>query len=124
MYDADDFARDMARFVACPAVVATPPNSCYGEKGQSAVIFTIGLGNAVTDITDYAGVPYGAKLLRWIAAVGDDGNPDTDPCKDSFGADLLPYSKSCGNYFWAQTGANLEKIFSAIYSRIFTRLTQ
>jgi Flp pilus assembly protein TadG len=117
MYDADDFARDQARFVACPA--ASPPAGCNGVKGQSAIIFTIGLGNQVTDVTDTAGIPYGAALLRFIAAVGDDGNPATDPCSG-----ITDYTISCGNYFWAQHGTNLEKVFSAIYSRIFTRLTE
>jgi Flp pilus assembly protein TadG len=117
MYDADDFARDQARFVACPA--ASPPAGCDGIKGQSAIIFTIGLGNQVTDVTDTAGVPYGAALLRFIAAVGDDGNPATDPCLG-----ISDYTVSCGNYFWAEHGTNLQKIFSAIYSRIFTRLTE
>ncbi len=45
-----------------------------------------------------AGVAYGAALLRFIAAAGDDGNPATDPC-----AAFADHTVSCGNYFWAAT---------------------
>ncbi len=119
MYDADDFARDQANFVACPAAVATPHTGCFPTKGQGAIIFSIGLGDEILYMDMTGTKPYGGALLRYLAAVGDDGNPDTDQC------DTQPdYSKSCGNYFYAQHGTDLSKIFEAIYSRIFTRLTQ
>jgi Flp pilus assembly protein TadG len=121
MYDADDFARDQANFVACPAAISTPHTKCFPTKGQGAVIFSIGLGDEILylDQDPATPTPYGGALLRYLAAVGDDGNPNTDQC------DTQPdYSKSCGNYFYAAHGTDLEKIFEAIYSRIFTRLTQ
>jgi hypothetical protein len=119
MYDADDFARDQAKFVACPASIATPHTGCFPYKGQGAIIFGIGLGNEILYMDTTGTTPYGGALLRYLAAVGDDGNPNTDQC------DTQPdYTKSCGNYFYAQHGTDLERIFEAIYSRIFTRLTQ
>ncbi|MBN2086435.1 MAG: hypothetical protein JW748_14545 [Anaerolineales bacterium] len=118
-YNADDFARDQAKYVACYAT--SPAASCFGIQGQGAVIFTIGLGNEILVMdndTTNGTKPYGASLLRYIAALGDDGDADTDMCE--FETD---YTKSCGNYFFAQSGANLNRVFELIYSRIFTRLT-
>jgi Flp pilus assembly protein TadG len=118
-YDADDFARDQGRFVACAA--NNPSAGCNGIKGQGGIIFTIGLGNevlALDDDTIHGQKPYGESLLRFLAAVGDDGNPATDSCAST------AIGNSCGNYFFAQHGTDLDKIFEAIYSRIFTRLTQ
>jgi Flp pilus assembly protein TadG len=122
LYDADDFARDQAKFVAC-AAAGVPNASCAGIKGQGAVIFTIGLGDEVTDILDEdpdisERKPYGASLLRYIAALGDDGNAATDPCSGE-----VNYKKNCGNYFYAQLSTDLDHVFELIYSRIFTRLT-
>jgi len=118
-YNADDFARDQAKYVACYAT--SPSASCYGIKGQGAVIFTIGLGNEILVMdndTAHGTKPYGASLLRYIAALGDDGDADTDMCELE-----SDYTKSCGNYFFAQAGAELDRVFELIYSRIFTRLT-
>jgi hypothetical protein len=121
-YDADDFARDQAKFVAC-AAAGTPNASCMGTRGQGAVVFTIGLGSEITDMVDENPIvadrkPYGAELLRYIAAIGDDGDADTDPC-----ASVTDYTQNCGNYFYAQESTDLERVFEMIYSRIFTRLT-
>jgi Flp pilus assembly protein TadG len=118
-YDADDFARDQAKFVACSA--NNQSDSCGTTQGQGAIIFTIGLGNEILlmDNDTIGGLkPYGASLLRYIAAIGDDGDAATNPC-----ALESNWAKSCGNYFFAQAGADLERVFELIYSRIFTRLT-
>ncbi len=56
------------------------------------------------------------KLLRYIAAIGDDGDPSTDPC-----ASTSP-GNSCGNYYYSPTGTGLIQVFEAIASRIFTRI--
>jgi Flp pilus assembly protein TadG len=120
-YDADDYARDMARFVGCPAVLADPQTGCNSIEGQGAVIFTIGLGDEVARKDTGGVVAYGGSLLRFIAALGDDGNPDTDSC--DVPATRYDYKANCGNYYYAQEGTDLDKIFEAIYSRIFTRLT-
>jgi hypothetical protein len=128
-YDPDDAARDLGDWVGClDSNSATHPGSCAAlapTYGQGAVIFTIGLGGLVTnntncDIPTWGGsceLDVGEKLLRYIASVGDDGNPTTDPCSSAgVGAD-------CGNYYYSPTGAGLLEVFEAIASRIFTRIT-
>lgn len=120
-YDADDYARDMADFVGC---FPTNPASGCANPGQGAVIFTIGLGPEVTNnyggtgLAEANGIPYGASLLRYIAAVGYDGDPVTDPCA-SYSSD---YTAWCGNYYYSPSGAQLNRVFEDIASRIFTRL--
>jgi hypothetical protein len=125
-YDPDDAARDKADFVGClDSNASTHPGSCAALAplyGQGAVIFTIGLGDRVTNDTvcDWGAAcegDVGEHLLRYVAAVGDDGNPITDPCS-TFGVGL-----DCGNYYYSPTGAGLLEVFEAIASRIFTRIT-
>ncbi|HMK07653.1 MAG TPA: hypothetical protein VK449_01350, partial [Anaerolineales bacterium] len=99
---------------ACPA------------PGQGAVIFTIGLGDLVINNPCWPGYggacdpDLGERLLRYSAGVGDDGNPASpgDPCVGA------PTGTDCGNYYFAPSGAGLMRVFEAIASRIFTRLTQ
>jgi len=115
-YDADDFARDMADFVGCLPI--NTAEDCNGTAGQGAVIFTIGLCDGVMDATNEVNsLPYGATLLRYIAAVGDDGDPATDLC-----AGISDYGEWCGNYYFSPEGPGLSRIFEDIASRIFTRL--
>jgi hypothetical protein len=125
LYDADDYARDMADFAACAPL--NPAADCATE-GQGAVVFAIGLGDEV--INDYAGrpaeeingIPYGAALLRYIAQVGIDGNPSptaaSDPC-----INVSDFTEWCGNYYFSPGGNELFQVFEDIASRIFTRLT-
>jgi hypothetical protein len=127
-YDADDAARDAVDFVGCPDANSQPDNCTFTAlPGQGAIIFTIGLGPLVVDSTAcYAGDPYfgvcdadaGAQLLRYAAALGDDGDPTTDLC-----ATVPDPRDNCGNYFFSPTGSGLRDVFEAIASRIFTRLT-
>jgi hypothetical protein len=178
-YDTDDYARDAADFVACAAKEAQAALWCKdslnypdGKGGQGALIYSIGLGTLVIDNPKGGGVSYpgalnnearisptlpqagydaGDYLLRYIANVGQDGNPDPsfgpDPCQgvppptlieqpvptgdplnvDPQAAPLLPpgnLSYNCGNYYFAQFGTGLTSVFSSIASRIFTRITQ
>jgi len=113
-YDADDYARDMADFVACSA---TSPAPGCAVGGQSAAIFTIGLGPLVLRSSG-GSKPDGGALLRYIAAVGDDGDPATDLCQG-----ITDYTVWCGNYYYSPTGSRLDKVFEDIASRLFTRLT-
>ncbi len=113
-YDADDYARDMADYVACSN---HPAAGCH-LAGQSAAIFTIGLGNQVLRTSGNPHKPDGGALLRYIAAVGDDGDPATDPC-----AGETDYTQWCGNYYFSPSGAQLDQVFADIASRLFTRLT-
>jgi hypothetical protein len=147
-YDADDFARDSADFVACAQNESNAAPWCtdslnydIGEGGQGAVIYAIGLGSLVVqfnacdlDLDGYNDPPpYGCDtdsgdaLLRYIAAVGDDGNPETDPCSGVALSDPPLTSGndsySCGNYFFSEFGTGLNAVFESIASRIFTRIT-
>ncbi|MGD8622401.1 MAG: VWA domain-containing protein [Anaerolineales bacterium] len=128
--DAEDYAVEAGYFVGCPEGISFPTaTTTCSAPGQGAVVFTIGLGNKVTDDdkcdTAFYGTceeDQGEKLLRFIAAIGDDGNPATNPCKDSSG-NWLPKGTSCGNYYYSPTGSQLLPVFEAIASRIFTRIT-
>ena len=118
VYDADDYARDMADFVGCPNDTLPQPAGCASAApgGQGAVIFSIGLGDAV--INNSAGdADAGEQLLRYLAAVGDDTDPDTDPCSST------ATGTNCGNYYFSPSGTGLIQVFEAIASRIFTRIT-
>ncbi|MBN2499207.1 MAG: hypothetical protein JXB38_00490 [Anaerolineales bacterium] len=119
-YDADDFAMDVADFLACD-----PHNSkCeYGRTGQGVIVFTIGMGPNFIGQTDDNGKPYGVWLLRYIANVGDDGDPDTDPCAGLYDNDT-EYKEQCGNFYFVEDPDNLSDAFEAIASRIFTRISQ
>lgn len=121
-YDADDYARDMADFVGCyPQGQAA---ACGSVQGQGAVIFTIGLGNGVIDTSNEVnGLPYGVSLLRYIAAVGYDGDPATDPCAGLYD-NLDEWKEWCGNYYFSPQGNQLLSVFEDIASRIFTRLSR
>ncbi len=122
LYDADDYARDMADYVGCYPTNQAP--ACGSQQGQGAVIFTIGLGNGVVDTTNEVnGKPYGTALLRYIAAVGDDGDADTDLCTP-YWEDAGDWEEWCGNYYFSPEGNQLSAVFEDIASRIFTRLNR
>ena len=83
--------------------------------GNGIVVFTIGLGDQV--INNSRGDPsIGEKLLRYMAAGGDDGDLSSDLCAG------VSTGQSCGNYYFAPTGNQLIQIFRAIAGRIFTRI--
>lgn len=139
LYDADDFARDMADFAACAPKVAEASDWCKysldyagGKGGQGALIYSIGLGKAVVSFR--GGDPdAGDRLLRYAAAVGDDGDASTDLCAGYFPLDTdgdgIPTltdgddSYNCGNYYFTEFGSGLNAVFESIASRIFTRIT-
>lgn len=138
-YDADDFARDMADFVACAPTFGEAAQWCKDslnyiedEGGQGAVIYSIGLGSLVLE-NSVGDRDAGDALLKYVANVGLDGDPNPnppsgnlDPCY-GISAPLLTSgndSYSCGNYYFAEFGTGLSAVFESIASRIFTRLTQ
>jgi len=86
-------------------------------RGNDLAIYSIGLGNAVTADRNGQG-PLGEVLLRYMAAVGDDGNRTTDSC------DSIATGESCGQYYYALGGADLLPIFEDISRRIYTRITE
>ena len=116
-YSPLDYALDMTDQAAL--TVVKPPtgaNAAYYNTseliGNDIAIYSVGLGAA--------GYSDGEKLLRYMAAVGDDGDRVTDPC-DRVGVGVRT---SCGNYYWDDGSANaLTKIFEDIASRIYTRIT-
>jgi LDH2 family malate/lactate/ureidoglycolate dehydrogenase len=92
------------------------------------VIFTVGLGGLVNDNDGCDTSVYsvaecndaevlGEELLRYVAAVGDDGNPTTNPCGS------VATGNDCGNYYFSPTGSGVLQVFEAIAGRIFTRIT-
>jgi hypothetical protein len=133
-YDADDYARDMADFVACAPKLNDALGWCTdtldyaaNEGGQGAIIYAIGLGRLVVNFTAGGDPDAGDHTLRYIAAVGDDGDATTDPCVGvPVPSPLTPGndSYSCGNYFFSEFGTGLTAVFDSIASRLFTRLTQ
>ena len=90
------------------------------------------------------------ELMRYIADVGDNNRIDDDYWQQMLGADRIPnppldwgprgpceipngipgvYAPiaprtSCGNYYWAPSGPELEQVFNEIASRMFTRISQ
>lgn len=118
-YDADDFARDMADFVGC---YPTSPAAGCTTSGQGAVMFTIGLGNKVLRTYSAGDTAHGVSLLRYIAAVGYDADPATDPCEDLYDTEE-EWKEWCGNYYYSPTADQLSLVFEDIASRIFTRIS-
>lgn len=121
-WDPEDEARWFADYLAC-----LPPgeNSACAGSGMGAVIFTIGLGNEVTNATDAPFKNAGEELLRYMARVGYNGDPRSvagAPCIDSSGKELAA-GVSCGNYYYSPSGDQLDGVFAEIAERIFTRLT-
>ena len=94
VYDADDYARDMADFVADPV------------NGQGAVIFSIGLGNLVQHAPFPNDPAAGEELLQYAATEA--------------GGELANH----GLYFFTPSAAQLREIFRAIVENIATRLSR
>lgn len=109
-YSVMDYARDMTDEAAL-----TKSNNSKEPAGNDIAIYTIGLGAAGSVIPGKGAV--GEELLRYMAAVGDDGDRETDPCSST------PNKKSCGQYYYAPTGDQLLPIFEDIATRIYTRIT-
>lgn len=128
LYSVEDYARDMADSAAMTVNHSTDPlDTKYNPNepiGNDIAIYTIGLGAVTPDqsyLTTHPGYGTGEKLLRYMAAVGDDGDRVTDPCKIA-GVDITART-SCGNYYFAPSGDQLLPIFEDIASRIYTRIS-
>lgn len=140
-YNVEDYARDMADYAALQVVCApglSPGTDCDGGPGdqynedepvgQQIVIYAVGLGGGISNgspsaIDNNAKITAGASMLRYFAAVGDDGDRVTDLCLDISGVPR-DVDESCGNYFYAPNTLQLTKIFEAVAEKIFTRITQ
>lgn len=102
-YSVTDYARDMA-----DSIGLTKSTNSQEPLGTDVAMYVVG----------YGAVNLGEPLLRYIAAVGEDGDRTTDPCN---GVSSL---QSCGNYFYTHDAAQLQTIFEDIASRIYTRINQ
>ena len=115
LFDADDQARRMALFVGCDEDELLDSSGPCEVLGNGAVIFTIGLGDAVVNY-DRGGDPeVGGELLQFIAAVGD-GDHLGDPC-GPVGPD-----SDCGHYYFVKDVSDLDDVFRKIADRIYTKL--
>ena len=109
-YSVSDYARDMTDEAAL-----TKSTNIKEPAGNDIAIYTIGLGAAGNVVPGKGAI--GEELLRYMAAVGDDGDRETDPCSSSSN------KNSCGQYYYAPSGDQLLPIFEDIASRIYTRIT-
>ena len=125
-YDATDYARDQADYMA----------------GNGIVAFVIGLGSEVSGASgnqstrlyitapgspsNYSREPNaGERLLRYVADVGT--QPNLWQCHSNYwvgGTTEVSAAEHCGNYWFAASGSSLQPIFDAIANRIFTRIAQ
>jgi hypothetical protein len=122
-YDTEDYARDMIDRVAL-VYPLYPADSPEPKAGDEIAIYAIGLGQAARP-PDYDG----EQLLRYMANIGDDNfrNPVPDDLTDSYPPDPcdgVAAQTSCGQYYYAPSGAYLTQIFEKVAGSIFTRITQ
>lgn len=96
LYDADDYARDAADFLANP------------ETGQGVTIFTIGLGDLLQQAPKGDAFA-GEKLLQYIAL--EAGETTTAQANH-------------GEYYFSPDTNGLAAIFDAIAENIFTRISK
>jgi hypothetical protein len=105
LYSVFDYALDMTDEAALTRRLNT--TDPLEPRGNDIAIYSIGLGDVST----------GETLLRYMAAVGDDG-ARTDPCTGHAARE------NCGQYYYASNGSSLLPIFENIASRIYTRIAQ
>jgi hypothetical protein len=144
LYDADDFARDKAdtiypltsttptivfviglgnEVIVNPGTGGSQP-ACNASLPVGTVDYNTGYGpNLSTCNLDQK--PNGEQLLRYIADVGDGVADATYSCqRDSEGLYQTTIGGNCGNYYYAQGADVLDKIFTDIAQRIFTKITR
>jgi Flp pilus assembly protein TadG len=113
-YSVEDYARDMTDRAAL-TVVNPPPGAnpadynTHEPRGNDIAIYSVGFGDIAA---------LGEPLLRYMAAVGDDGDRNTDPCVG------VPAKHKCGQYYFAQNPSDLLPVFQDIASRIYTKISE
>ncbi len=124
LFDAEDYAYYYGDKLGCPSDPAEAASRGCPFPGLEAVIFTVGIGDEVVSLaaSEPGDPPAGAFFLRYLAALGDDNDPTTDPCRNE------PYvptgnRQKCGNYFWLRQGSDVREVLDEIARRIFTRLS-
>lgn len=123
-FDAEDYAYYYADALGCPTKMSEAIARGCATKGLEALMFAVGIGEEVisTEVSEPGDPPAGAFFLRYVAALGDDADPSTDPCK---GKPYIPSGdrQQCGNYYWLRSGSDIAAVFDEIARRIFTRLS-
>ena len=110
-YSVVDYAKDMTDAAALR--ISTNPKE---KLGNEIAIYTIMFSS------NQATVDKGAFLLRYIAAVGDDGDRTTDPCSAQEYVD--DSRKHCGQYYSASNTSDLTRVLRDIASRIYTKISE
>ncbi|NPV55224.1 MAG: VWA domain-containing protein [Anaerolineae bacterium] len=108
-YSVLDYALDMTDEAAL-----THSTNLNEPPGNDLAIYSIGVGGGI----GLGAGTVGEDLLRYMAAVGDDGDRTTDPCQ------LTPHREDCGQYYYAASGLDLLPIFEDIATRIYTRIAE
>jgi hypothetical protein len=104
-YSVLDYAMDMVDDAALTS--SGNPNE---RLGNEMAIYAIRLGSMTVGSAE--------AFMRYVAAVGDDGDRRTDPCA------TVAANTSCGQYYSAPSGNRLLPIFEDIASRIYIKITQ
>ena len=118
-YSVYDYTLDMIDFAA---LQRSDNAQELSRAGSDIAIYSIGLGDA-GDTPCWCQRPNREYLLRYVAAVGDDGDRTTDPCVDGLGVHEAAQT-NCGQYYYAPSGSALRAIFNEISTRIYSRLTK
>ena len=108
-YSVLDYALDMTDEAAL-----TRSTNLNEPPGNDLAIYSIGVGGGI----GLGAGTVGEDLLRYMAAVGDDGDRTTNPCA------LTPHRQDCGQYYYAASGLDLLPIFEDIATRIYTRIAE
>lgn len=107
-YDADDYARDAADFLANPIT------------GQGVTIFSIGLGHLVRS-APAGDSRAGEKLLMYAAECAGEAPAKANQCGDGVGVSL---DLNHGKYYYAPDVTGLRRIFQSIAEMIAIQLSQ
>ena len=128
-YDANDYAMDMADFAGLVEVRR-------GVSGNFIAIYSIGFGTETEPIEKL-----GEATLRYLADAGDNGlidnnwqqdcrndgvcgNEDPNIYNPPGPCEGIAPREDCGQYWYADNLAKLERVFAEIASRLFTRLAR
>ena len=108
LYDADDYAREMADDLATLTT------------GDGVTIFTIGLGAQVQSTSTVAAgeEPAAEALLKYIAECAGENSPDD--CATPVSDPVINH----GQYFYTPTNVGLADIFDEIAKNIATKISQ
>jgi hypothetical protein len=113
LYDADDYARDMADALAKTI------------SGEGVTIYTIGLGDAIKNTTfsddhypDGTKIPPAEDLLKYIAECA--GEASANDCRTPVTTPKINH----GQYFFAPNNIALGDIFDRIAKNIATKISQ